>query len=233
MAVAPDYAVSGRVFLFYTDNGSDLQLDELVRTGSGPDRTDASTRRSILTVQHDHADNHNGGQLAFGPDGMLYLSTGDGGTQGDPEGDAQSLASLLGKIVRLDVLSPGTSAPPPPVAPAADTKAPSLRTRVRRRQRVLRLSGAVAYARCNEVCSVRAAGTLAIGRRRLPMRAAVRSAQARDRVRLKVRLTRRGTRALRRALRRGRRPVVRLRLRAADQAGNRSAAVRRGVRVRR
>jgi len=121
----------------------------------------------------------------------------------------------------------------PPLTPAADTTAPTLRTSVRRRQRVLRLRGAVAYARCNEGCSIRAGGTLAIGRRRLPMRAALRTAQARHRVRLKVRLTRRGTRALRRALRGGRRPAVRLRLRAADGAGNRSVLVRRSVRVRR
>jgi glucose/arabinose dehydrogenase len=233
MAVAPDYAVSGRVFLFYTDNGGDLQVDELVRTASGPDRADVSTRRSILTVQHDQAGNHNGGQLAFGPDGMLYLSTGDGGTHPDPEGDAQSLGSLLGKIVRLDVFSPRPVAPPPLVAPPADTTAPTLRTRIRRRQRVLRLRGAVAYARCNEACSVRAVGALAIGRRRLAMRPAVRAAQVGDRTRLRVRLTRRGTRVLRRALRRGRRPVVRLRLRAADEAGNPSPVVRRSVRVRR
>ncbi len=69
MAVAPDYATSGRVFLFYTDNAGDLQLDELVRTASAPDRTDPSTRRPVLTVPHGQADNHNGGQLAFGPDG--------------------------------------------------------------------------------------------------------------------------------------------------------------------
>ena len=105
-AVAPDYATSGRVFAFYTNNGNDLQLDEYRRTADGPDRADLSTRRPILTIQHDQAENHNGGQLLFGPDGRLYLSTGDGGTQDDPEGDAQSLGSLLGKILRLDVGGP-------------------------------------------------------------------------------------------------------------------------------
>ena len=117
-ALAPDYATSGRVFAFYTDNGNDLQLDEFRRTAESPDRSDLSTRRPLLTIQHDQAQNHNGGQLLFGPDGKLYLSTGDGGTQGDPEGDAQSQASLLGKILRIDVGIPPS---------ALDTVAPTLR----------------------------------------------------------------------------------------------------------
>ena len=234
MAVAPDYATSGRVFLFYTDNGGDLQLDRYTRTASAPDRSDSSTRAPVLTIQHDQADNHNGGQLLFGHDGMLYLSTGDGGTQGDPEGDAQSLGSLLGKILRLDVSAAsggaggGTTTPPP-----ADTTAPTLAVRARRRQRVLRLRGAVAYARCNEASSLRASGVLRIGRRRVRMRAAAAAVQADARTRLRVRLTRHGVRVLRRALRRGRRASVRLSLRATDAAGNRSALLRRTVRVRR
>ena len=102
-AVAPDYGASGRVFAYYTDNNGDLQLDEFTRTAAGPDSSTAATRRPLLTIPHAGADNHNGGQLLFGPDGSLYLSTGDGGIQGDPEGDAQNLGSLLGKILRLDV----------------------------------------------------------------------------------------------------------------------------------
>ena len=234
MAVAPDYATSGRVFLFYTDNGGDLQLDRYTRTASTPDRSDSSTRVPVLTIQHDQADNHNGGQLLFGLDGMLYLSTGDGGTQGDPEGDAQSLGSLLGKIVRLDMSAAsgggggGTTTPPP----AADATAPTLAVRARRRQRVLRLRGAVAYVRCDEVSNLRASGVLRIGPRREQMRAAAAAVQADARTRLRVRLTRHGVRVLRRALRRGRRASVRLSLRATDAAGNRSALVRRTVRVR-
>src|SRR5215210_2847137 len=102
-AVAPDYATSGRVFAYYTNKSNDLQLDEFRRTASNPDRADLATHRPILTIQHDQAMNHNGGQLLFGREGLLYLSTGDGGTQGDPEGDAQSLGSLLGKVLRIDV----------------------------------------------------------------------------------------------------------------------------------
>jgi len=219
VAVAPDYATTGRIFIFYVDNGGDLQVEE-VRAGA---------RTPVLTIQHDQADNHNGGQLLFGPDGGLYLSTGDGGTQGDPEGDAQNPNSLLGKILRLDV-----GAPPPvvPTAPA-DTTAPVLRTRVPRRQRVLRLRGAVAYVRCSEACTVSVGGTLRIGRRKLLLRRAVGAAQASPRKRLKVRLRKRSARLLRRALADGRRPRVHIRLRARDAAGNRSALVRRSLRVRR
>jgi hypothetical protein len=221
VAVAPDYATSGRIFLFYTDNGGDLQVDEL-RGGA---------RTPVLTIQHDQADNHNGGQLLFGPDNALYLSTGDGGTQGDPEGDAQNPSSLLGKILRIDV---GASPPPPPPPGAIpDLTAPTLTVRVPRRQRVLRLRGAVAYVRCSEACSLEAGGTLRIGSRRLLLRRAIGSAQVSPRTRLKVRLRRRSARVLRRALANGRRPRVQVRLRARDAAGNRSALVRRSVRVRR
>jgi glucose/sorbosone dehydrogenase len=206
LAVSPDYSTSHRVFVFYTDNGGDLQLDEY-RDG---------TRSPVATIQHDQADNHNGGQLLFGPDGGLYLSTGDGGTQGDPEGDAQNPSSLLGKILRFEVGIP-----------------PVVSARVPRRQRVLRLGGAVVYVRCSEACALEAGGTLRIGRRKLLLRRAAGSAEASSRTRLTVRLRKRSARLLRRALARGRRPRVQIRLRARDGAGNRSGLVRRTVRVRR
>ena len=218
VAVAPDYATSGRLFIFYTDNGGDLQVDEY----SG------GTRTPIVTIQHDQATNHNGGQLVFGPDGALYLSTGDGGTQGDPEGDAQNPSSLLGKILRIEVTAP----PPLPVL-TPDTTTPAVALRVPRRQRVLRQRGAVAYLRCSEACAFEAGGTLRLVGRRLLLRRALGSAQPSPRARLKVRLRRRSVRILRRALANGRRPRVQIRLRARDAAGNRSAPVRRIVRVRR
>jgi glucose/arabinose dehydrogenase len=235
VAVAPDYATSGRVFVFYVDNAGNLAVDELRRSASNPNEADPASRRNIITIEHQQADNHNGGQLQFGPDGYLYLSIGDGGTQGDPEGDAQSLGSLLGKIIRINPNSSGAPAPLPPVAPG-DTRAPRLRARVPRRQRVLKLRGAIAYAGCDERCTVRAAGVLRIGKRRLKMISVRRAAEASQqgrRTRLKVRLKRRQVRVLRRALHHGRRPTVRLTLRATDAAGNRSRRVRRTVRVRR
>ena len=212
LAVSPDYATSGRVFAYYTDNGGDLQVDEY-RNG---------VRAPVLTIQHDQADNHNGGQLLFGPDNALYLSTGDGGTQGDPEGDAQSTSSLLGKILRIDV---GVGPP--------DSAAPVLTARAARRQRALRLRGAVAYARCNESCTLEVGGTLTIGRRKLQLRHVRRALTANQRARVVARMRPRARRLLGRALRRGGHPRIALRFRATDAAGNRSALVRRGVRVRR
>lgn len=221
-AVAPDYATSGRVFAYYTDNTGDLQLDEFRRTADGPDRADWTTRRPLLTIQHDPANNHNGGQLLFGPDGHLYLSTGDGGIQGDPEGDAQNLNSLLGKILRIDV---GTGA-------AVDSVAPGLRTKVKRRQRVLRLGGAVAQVQCSERCSVVAGGRLRIGKREYRMRRVGKALRANRHARVKVLLSRKGRGALLKALRRRRAVHVVVTLRARDATGNRSPLARRLVGVR-
>jgi hypothetical protein len=101
---------------------------------------------------------------------------------------------------------------------------------VRKRQRVLRLRGVVAYVRCSERCRVAAGGKLRIGKRRFALRKArTRSIAAGRLVRVKPRLTRRSKRALRRALRDGRRPKVRIGLRARDTAGNASRLTRRTV----
>ena len=237
VAVAPDYATSGRVFVFYVDNAGNLALDELRRSASDPNQADPASRRNILTIEHQPASNHNGGQLLFGPDGYLYLSTGDGGGDNDLNGDAQSVGSLLGKIIRINVNPSGAPPSPLPIAAPRDTRAPRLRARVPRRQRVLKRRGAIAYVGCDERCTVRAAGVLRIGKRRLKMigvrRTAQASRQARRSTRLKVKLPRKQVRVLRRALRRGRHPTVRLTLRATDAAGNRSRRVRHTVRVRR
>jgi glucose/arabinose dehydrogenase len=72
---------------------------------SDPQKLDPSSEKVILTFPQPHA-NHNGGQLAFGPDGLLYIATGDGGGAGDPQGNGQNTNSLLGKILRLDIGSP-------------------------------------------------------------------------------------------------------------------------------
>jgi glucose/arabinose dehydrogenase len=215
VAVSPDYATTHRIFIFYVDNGGDLQVEQL-RDGA---------RTPVLTIQHDQAANHNGGQLLFGPDNALYLSVGDGGTQGDPEGDAQNPSSQLGKILRIDVSATGP--------PAADVTAPVMAARAPRRQRVLRRRATIVYVRCSENCRLNAVGTLLIGHRRLQLRRVHRPLVAGRRTRVAVRLRPRQQRLLRRALRHHRHPRVALRLRASDAAGNRTARVRRGVRVRR
>ena len=98
IAFAPDYAASGLFYVFYTANDGALTVREGQRAAD-PQR--ATLGRTLFAIPHP-ADNHNGGQLAFGPDGALYVSVGDGGSQGDPEGDAQDPASWLGKILRVD-----------------------------------------------------------------------------------------------------------------------------------
>jgi glucose/arabinose dehydrogenase len=99
MAFAPDYAESGLFYVYFTDRAGDQRVVEFRRRG--PDQAELRSGRLVLRMPDDHQ-YHNGGQLAFGPDGMLYIGTGDGGGVGDPRGNAQDLGSLLGKILRID-----------------------------------------------------------------------------------------------------------------------------------
>jgi len=97
IAFSPRYAGNGLAYVDYTDLDGNTHVARLdTRSGS---------LRTILFV-HQPFSNHNGGALAFGPDGMLYVGMGDGGSEGDPEGNGQNHASLLGKILRLDVAQP-------------------------------------------------------------------------------------------------------------------------------
>ena len=102
MAFAPDYARSGRLYLYRTDKRGTILLEEWRRSAGSPDRADPGSRRTVLSVPHGEYPNHNGGQVAFGPDGLLYFGPGDGGGGGDPLENAQKLDTLLGKIVRID-----------------------------------------------------------------------------------------------------------------------------------
>lgn len=103
MAFHPDYATNGRFFVFLINAAGDIEIREYARSAGNPDVADPSSGNVILTIPHPVRDNHNGGWIGFGPDGYLYISTGDGGGGGDPDNNAQNVNSLLGKMLRIDV----------------------------------------------------------------------------------------------------------------------------------
>lgn len=110
IALSPDFATSGRLFAYYTGpqaENPDIHVAELVAGGSG---APLSSLRNLLTIEHPNQDNHYGGQLQFGPEGNLFISTGDGGGKNDVEHNSQNLGSLLGKILRIDP-DPGPTTP--------------------------------------------------------------------------------------------------------------------------
>ncbi len=109
MAFHPGYASNGRFFVSYIDTAGDSRVAEFT-VSADPDVADP-VGTVILTVDQPRS-NHNGGYLAFGPDGMLYLGLGDGGGAGDPWENAQNPSTLLGSILRIDVSSPGRYAVP-------------------------------------------------------------------------------------------------------------------------
>jgi glucose/arabinose dehydrogenase len=110
LAFHPRFSANGRFFVTYTRDGGDIVIARFTANAA---RTSApaSSERRLLVIEHSAASNHNGGGMAFGPDGDLYVGIGDGGGSGDPEHDAQDISrNLLGKVLRLDV--DGTGAGP-------------------------------------------------------------------------------------------------------------------------
>jgi glucose/arabinose dehydrogenase len=102
VAFHPEYATNRLFYVSFTNEAGD---NEVVEYRSDGVRAVLSSRRPLLLIDHPY-ENHNGGQLAFGPEGLLYAGFGDGGSQGDPGDNAQTLSSRLGKILRLDVGKP-------------------------------------------------------------------------------------------------------------------------------
>jgi glucose/arabinose dehydrogenase len=102
LAFHPSYKTNGKLYLSYTDLNGTSVIREYRVSGSDPDRVDGRTGRTLLRVKQPY-ENHNGGHIAFGPDGYLYIGFGDGGSGGDPGNRAQSLSTLLGKLLRIDV----------------------------------------------------------------------------------------------------------------------------------
>jgi glucose/arabinose dehydrogenase len=111
LAFHPDYGDNGLFFVNYTASGPDCTVIARYR----PDprdtwRADPDSAQEILSFEQPFS-NHNGGQLAFGPDGYLYIAVGDGGSGGDPLGHAQNRSTLLGSLLRIDVDSPSGGRP--------------------------------------------------------------------------------------------------------------------------
>jgi glucose/arabinose dehydrogenase len=102
LAFAPDYATSGRFYINYTDTNGNTVVARYSVSSDDPNAANPASAVTILTQDQPY-DNHNGGQLAFGADGYLYIGFGDGGAGGDPENRAQNLGTWLGKILRIDV----------------------------------------------------------------------------------------------------------------------------------
>jgi glucose/arabinose dehydrogenase len=100
VAFPPGYNTKQHFYVYYTNSSGNNVVSRF--NLSSENQADATSEELILLFQHPNYTNHNGGQLAFGPDGYLYIGTGDGGGGGDPNDNAQNPASLLGKILRID-----------------------------------------------------------------------------------------------------------------------------------
>lgn len=111
LAFAPDFATTGRFYVNYTGDDDQTVIARLTADPAA-DTVDASTLEVLLEVEQPYA-NHNGGQLRFGPDGMLWIGMGDGGSGGDPQDRAEDTSTLLGKMLRIDVSGPGAYTIPP------------------------------------------------------------------------------------------------------------------------
>ena len=102
LAFHPEYTTNGRFFVRYTTPAGDVRVSEF-HVSTDPNRADATSEKVIITIPHPSFANHNGGRIEFGPDGYLYIGTGDGGSGGDPNNHGQALNTLLGKLLRIDV----------------------------------------------------------------------------------------------------------------------------------
>jgi glucose/arabinose dehydrogenase len=105
VAFHPEFATNGRLFVHYSRAGDGATVISELTASPDHDTADAASERILLTHNQPFA-NHNGGQIAFGPGGYLYIGLGDGGSQGDPSGNGQSLQTQLAKLLRIDVDAP-------------------------------------------------------------------------------------------------------------------------------
>jgi glucose/arabinose dehydrogenase len=113
LAFHPKFADNGKLYVNYTADDGDTKIVEF-RVSADPDVVDLSTRREIIEIDQPYS-NHNGGHVLFGPDGMLYVGMGDGGSAGDPKRAGQNPTMLLAKILKFDVDKPATTEPSPEI----------------------------------------------------------------------------------------------------------------------
>lgn len=102
LAFHPDYAANGYFYVNYIDNAGNTVVARYSRNTNNPDIADANSGLDVLYIQQPFS-NHNGGDMAFGADGYLYIALGDGGSGGDPGNRSQNMQTLLGKMLRIDV----------------------------------------------------------------------------------------------------------------------------------
>jgi glucose/arabinose dehydrogenase len=108
VAFHPRFETNRRLFVFYTRNDGDIVVSRFTANAAGT-KVSASTARPLLLIEHSAKSNHNGGSMAFGPNGYLYIGVGDGGGAGDPENDAQNKSrNFLGKVLRINVDGTGS-----------------------------------------------------------------------------------------------------------------------------
>src|SRR6266511_1599070 len=102
VALAQVGSFDNPVYVHYVNNDGDLRIDEFKRRRGSTTRANPGSQRNLLAIRHQPFSNHNGGQLQFGPDGYLWLATGDGGGGGDGLDNARNINALLGKLIRID-----------------------------------------------------------------------------------------------------------------------------------
>lgn len=125
LAFHPQYSQNGLFFVNYTGLEGGTVIARFEASGNNLDQADPASEVRLLVVEQPYP-NHNGGGIAFGPDGYLYIALGDGGSGGDPHGNAQNTSSLLGKLLRLDVNQAEGYAIPPDNPFASGSGAPEV-----------------------------------------------------------------------------------------------------------
>ena len=134
LAFHPQYAANGYFFVDYTrpragdPSGNEIVIERFSRSATNPDLADPASGSIVIVIQHPQQGNHQSGKLAFGPDGYLYATVGDGGGGGDPFMTGQNLAELRGKMLRLDINTVPYGIPP--TNPFAGSSDPTVRKEI-------------------------------------------------------------------------------------------------------